>query len=103
MFVFTSLRDTSGVVILEALSHGVPIICFDHLGVGDIVDKTCGIKIPLTTPRKAIYNLYKALLWFAEDKSRLTKYSVGAKNRAKNYLYKTTGKKMAFLYSKYMS
>src|SRR5205823_7645001 len=37
VLAFTSLRDTSGNVVLEALGAGVPVVCLDHQGVGDIV------------------------------------------------------------------
>ena len=30
MLLFPSLRDTSGTAVLEAMSMGLPVICFDH-------------------------------------------------------------------------
>jgi glycosyltransferase involved in cell wall biosynthesis len=45
VFVFTSVRDASGGVNLEAMSSGLPIICIAHQGVGDITDDTCAIRI----------------------------------------------------------
>lgn len=41
-FVFPSLHDSSGTVILEALSAGVPVVCLDLGGPAEIVDSTCG-------------------------------------------------------------
>ena len=32
IFAFTSLRDTTGTVIAEALAAGLPVICLDHQG-----------------------------------------------------------------------
>src|SRR5208337_189807 len=29
-FVFSSLRDTTGTVVVEALGAGLPVICLDH-------------------------------------------------------------------------
>lgn len=46
VFFFTSVRDTSGGVNLEAMSTGLPILCIAHQGVGDITDTTCAIRIP---------------------------------------------------------
>jgi glycosyltransferase involved in cell wall biosynthesis len=46
VFVFTSVRDTSGGVNLEAMASGLPILCIAHQGVGDITDDTCAIRIP---------------------------------------------------------
>lgn len=45
VFVFTSLRDTSGNVVLEAMSHGLPVIAINHHGVGEIVTDETGIRI----------------------------------------------------------
>jgi glycosyltransferase involved in cell wall biosynthesis len=42
VFIFTSLRDTSGNVVLEAMSHGLPVIAFKHHGVGEIVTEETG-------------------------------------------------------------
>ena len=45
MFVFPSLRDTSGAVVLEAMATCLPTICINHQGGGIMIDDKCGIKI----------------------------------------------------------
>jgi glycosyltransferase involved in cell wall biosynthesis len=45
-FLFTSVRDTSGGVNLEAMASGLPIICIAHQGVGDITNDSCALRIP---------------------------------------------------------
>jgi glycosyltransferase involved in cell wall biosynthesis len=47
VFVITSLKDLTSTVLLEALSQGLPVVCLDHCGFADVVDDTCGIKIPI--------------------------------------------------------
>jgi glycosyltransferase involved in cell wall biosynthesis len=42
VMLFPSLRDAGGMVILEAWSRGLPVICFDLGGPGQMVDETCG-------------------------------------------------------------
>lgn len=44
--VFPSLHDTGGMVVLEALSRGTPVICLDLGGPGVIVNASCGVVIP---------------------------------------------------------
>lgn len=44
-FVFPSLRDSGGMVVLEALSEGLPVICLDLGGPGVIVNESCGIVV----------------------------------------------------------
>src|SRR5262249_24396861 len=60
LFLFTSLRDTSGNVLLEALGAGLPVICLDHQGAHDIVTEECGIKVPVTHPTEVIAGLREA-------------------------------------------
>jgi len=42
VFFFPSLRDSGGFVVLEALQHGLPVVCFKLGGPGVLVDDTCG-------------------------------------------------------------
>jgi glycosyltransferase involved in cell wall biosynthesis len=46
-FVFPSLHDSSGNVLLEALSQALPVICLDTGGPGTIIPPLCGIKVPV--------------------------------------------------------
>ena len=87
LLCFTSLRDTSGNVVLEALAAGVPIVCFDHQGAGDIVNATCGLKIPVTRPREAYLGWSQAIAQLANDPGRLLALSYGATERAKQFLW----------------
>ena len=91
LFVFTSLRDTSGNVILEALAAGVPVLCFDHQGAGDMVTPTAGIKLPVTTPAHAIAGLAAAITLLAADPARLLALSYGATARARDFLWDRNG------------
>jgi glycosyltransferase involved in cell wall biosynthesis len=47
MLLFPSLHDSSGNVVLEALSYGLPVICLDLGGPGFITSDSCGIRIPV--------------------------------------------------------
>jgi len=44
-FVFPSLHDSSGNVVVEAIAQGVPVICLDLGGPGAILPENCGFKI----------------------------------------------------------
>src|SRR5207302_8732370 len=85
VLAFTSLRDTSGNVVLEALAAGVPVICLDHQGVHDIVTPACGIKVPVTTPRQVIAGLGQAVMALARDPKLGERLSEGARERAGDY------------------
>jgi glycosyltransferase involved in cell wall biosynthesis len=45
LFVFPSLHDSSGNVVLEALSHGLPVMCLDLGGPRQIVTSQSGIVV----------------------------------------------------------
>jgi glycosyltransferase involved in cell wall biosynthesis len=98
LLVFTSLRDTAGTVVLEALSSGVPVVCLDHQGAGDIVTRDCGVKIPVTKPKQAADDLARALTFLAEHPQALDALSSGALLRADEYLWSRQGERLAGIY-----
>ena len=40
--LFPSLHDSSGNVVLEAMAHGLPVVCLKLGGPGVLVDDSCG-------------------------------------------------------------
>ncbi|MGH9916847.1 MAG: glycosyltransferase family 4 protein, partial [Pyrinomonadaceae bacterium] len=60
-FLFTSLRDSFGSVVLEAMAHELPVITLNHQGVGTFVPDTAGIKVPVTTPEETVRELANAI------------------------------------------
>ncbi|HEX6519265.1 MAG TPA: glycosyltransferase family 4 protein [Streptosporangiaceae bacterium] len=47
VFLFTSLRDSSGSQFLEALSRGLPAVALDHHGIGDVKVGAAALKVAL--------------------------------------------------------
>ncbi|WP_082077581.1 glycosyltransferase [Bradyrhizobium sp. LTSPM299] len=45
LFLFPSLHDSSGGVVLEALTHGLPVVCLDLGGPKEIVTANAGIVV----------------------------------------------------------
>ena len=48
LFLFPSLHDSSGNVVLESLSRGLPVVCLDLGGPRHYVDESCGVVVPTT-------------------------------------------------------
>jgi glycosyltransferase involved in cell wall biosynthesis len=98
VLAFTSLRDTSGNVVLEALAGGVPVVCLDHQGVRDIVTPECGIKVPVTRPAEVVAGLTAALDRLARDPGLRGRLGRGALARARYYHWSEQGERMAAVY-----
>ena len=91
LFCFTSLRDTSGNVVLEALAAGVPVVCFDHQGAGDMVSEASGVKLAVSSPRRAEQDWARTIRELAGDAERLLRLSEGTTEQARRFLWETNG------------
>ena len=49
LFLFPSLRDTSGNVVLEAMSHGTPVIALNHNGASEMITNESGELIDIVS------------------------------------------------------
>ena len=98
VFVFSSLRDTTGMVVVEALGAGLPVIALDHQGVHDVLTDDCGVKIPVTTPPEVIARLTEAVARLARDEAERERLSRGALDRAREYLWSRQETGMIELY-----
>ncbi|MGH9961935.1 MAG: glycosyltransferase family 4 protein, partial [Pyrinomonadaceae bacterium] len=69
VLLFPSLHDSSGNVVLEAMSHGLPVVCLDLGGPGVMVDEICGRVIATSGATRGcvIEKLTDALLELAKD------------------------------------
>jgi glycosyltransferase involved in cell wall biosynthesis len=99
VFVFSSLRDTSGNVVLEAMARGVPVICLDHHGARDMVTESSGIKISVTSRAAVTRQIAQAILQLGRDRHRLSALSVGAVARARDFLWERNGERMYAVYT----
>jgi glycosyltransferase involved in cell wall biosynthesis len=88
LFVFPSLHDSSGTVIVESLSRGLPVICLDLGGPGQIVTPESGIVVATagrSTDAVATAMAGEMIRLFADPK-RLAALSEGAIARASDFL-----------------
>lgn len=59
-FLFPS-HEGAGMVVAEALSFGLPIVCLDNEGPGQFINADCGVAIPHGSYQDTIDGLAKAL------------------------------------------
>jgi glycosyltransferase involved in cell wall biosynthesis len=83
--VFPSLHDSGGMVVLEALAAGVPVICLDLGGPGAMVTAACGVVIEgrQASESSVIESLAQAMIELAATPARRSELSAGAVARAR--------------------
>lgn len=69
VLAFTSLQDTSGNVVLEALAAGLPVVALDHQGSAEILPAGGGRLIPVAPPVRVIVGFMAALQALAEPET----------------------------------
>jgi glycosyltransferase involved in cell wall biosynthesis len=77
-FLFTSLRDSSGGVVFEAMAAGLPVIVPDHQGCAAHVPPEGGIKFPVGRPHETIRDITVALERFHDDEGLRHRSASGA-------------------------
>ena len=98
-FAFTSLRDTSGNVMLEALAAGLPVVYLDHQGAHDIGSPDSGIAVPVTAPQQSVDGLADAVTNLATDPALYDRLSQGAIRRAERFRWRANGDAVNGLYA----
>ena len=79
IFVFPSLRDTSGTIVLEAMSTCLPVVCFDHQGARIMVGEEGGLTVEASSRTAAVDGLRDAMSTLLADEQMA--WSIGTKSR----------------------
>lgn len=85
--LFPSMRDSGGMVVLEALSFGIPVICLNLGGPGQIVTNSCGrvIDTENKSEEQVIKDIASALNEIKNNHNLIKELSQGAIKRAKEF------------------
>lgn len=84
-FLFPSLHDSSGNVVLEALSSGLPVVCLDAGGPAVLVDPSCGFKVRPGRPQQVVEDLARVLATLASDRHLIRSMGEAARHRAREH------------------
>lgn len=99
IFVFTSLRDTSGNVVLEAMSNCLPVISLNHHGAADILDDKCGIKINIKSKDQIINDLVYSIEILGNNYEKRIEMGINSFKRIQDvYLWENKRLKMQHIY-----
>lgn len=84
VFLFPTFEG-GGMVILEAMSYGKPLICLDFGGSKEFLTDECGIRIPVINRKQIINELSKALDKLYNDNNLRLKLGRAARKRVEDY------------------
>ena len=98
IFLFTSLQDSSGAVVFEAMAHALPVLTLDHQGIGVFVPPEAGIKVPVTVPAETIAALAQAIRQLAKFPQHRQKMGEAAWAYAKSQTWDRRAAQMAKWY-----
>lgn len=99
IFLFPSLRDGGGAVVIEAMAAGKPVVCLDTGGPGMHVTAESGVKIKPGSPESAVDELAKALERLYLDKHWRSDLGRAAKERAElEYHWDRLGERLLAVY-----
>jgi glycosyltransferase involved in cell wall biosynthesis len=102
--LFTSLRDSFGSQVLEAMAMGLPIICLDLHGVHDFVPRACSIKVSVSTPEETVRDLAGAIEEYSLlPATRKNQMSMHAWNFAKTLSWSARAELVETLYQEVLT
>lgn len=97
--IFPSLHDSGGFVVIEAMAHGLPVICVDCGGPGLAVTPECGQKVLPGRRAQVINGLAAAIARYASDPDLLARHAAAARERvAAEYAWDKKGELMDAIY-----
>jgi glycosyltransferase involved in cell wall biosynthesis len=100
---FTSLHEGTPHVVLESLHLGVPVICHDAWGQGDVVDERCGIKVAFESPEVSRAGFLDAVESLLQNPEQLDVLSQGAVNRAREITWSKRAAEVVGIYKQVLS
>ena len=101
VFLFPSLRDGGGTVVVEAMGVGKPVVCLDAGGPGMHINQECGVKITPHTPQQAVGEIASALDDLYRNTERRIGLGIAARKRAEDlYLWDNLGNRLNDIYDR---
>jgi glycosyltransferase involved in cell wall biosynthesis len=90
LFVFPSLHDSGGMVVLEAMANSLPVLCLDLGGPGTVVNERCGRVVAArgADEGEVVSNLAEAMTQLASTPHLLNKLRIVARDEAARYSWR---------------
>ncbi|MDI6704433.1 MAG: glycosyltransferase family 4 protein [bacterium] len=94
LFIFSSLTETQGIILIESLAAGTPVVAVNASGTKDII--THGVTGYLTD--LSVPSFVKRVIELLRDDRKREEFSKNAKVSARMFSSLTTGKRLIDLY-----
>jgi glycosyltransferase involved in cell wall biosynthesis len=101
--VFTSLRDSFGSVVLEAMSYGLPVIALNHQGIRAFVPDDAALKVSVNSPQQVISDLADSFDVLGSNPQLKQSMSKAALSFAESQTWQRRAEKMNELYAETMN
>ncbi len=99
VFLFPS-HEGAGMVVAEALSFGLPVVCLANEGPGEFINQECGFAIKHQDIKATEYKLSKAVLKLFNDQDLYDNMSKAARaHYLKKFSWKSRGLSLKAVYS----
>ena len=87
-------------VVAEALSFGLPVVCLDNEGPGQYITPNCGITIPESNYENTVTQLSDALVKLHSDSNLLNQMSLGARKQyEEKFTWNSRGEHLKNIYN----
>ncbi len=98
LFFFTSVIEGTPASIMECISNGLPILCFDACGFGPMVDESIGIKIKLTNPEQSAQEFAEKIAYLYKHRDILQTMSDNCKEKIGSISWDALAERLYGLY-----
>lgn len=98
LMFFTSIMEATSTVVLEAITVGLPVLCFNTCGFGPIVKDFAGVTVELSTPEQSIHDFSRELLNLYENRHILNTISDNIIRRRVELTWMSKAEKVTKMY-----
>lgn len=85
-FLFPS-HEGAGMVVAEALSYGLPVICLDNEGPGQFIHSGCGMAVPTGNVKDTVHGLSEAIERLYSNRGLRNTMSHAARKHFENHFH----------------
>ena len=94
LMFFTSIMEATSTVVLEAITVGLPILCFNTCGFGPIVKDFAGITVELSNPYKSVQDFAHELSLLYQNRAVLNDISTRMLEKRQELTWEAKAKKL---------